>query len=182
MGKLHKTILTLKTSASSIDWIVVCLIVLVAAAAGYFFFGPSIANRGGTLTPGTPTTVGANQAVLMEVDSLALKNSKIFDTLRLADCTRTNKFGGYWTIDGCDDPNIYFRIDLPSEGYYISYCAKASSQTERFTTLSKYLERDCAQSADESLIKDLGETHIYSACGYRLTVRGECILGIGGLA
>lgn len=137
---------------------------------------------GGGGPGGTDLPVSANQQVLRDVDSLALKNSKIFDTLIAAGCTRTNKYEDRWIIDGCTDPDVYFRIDLPRERYVISYCAKAQTQRERFTKLSQYLEKECVGNPEEdALLKDLGDTQIHSACGWRLTVKGECILGVGGL-
>jgi hypothetical protein len=127
---------------------------------------------------GTPN---ATEQVILRVEALSLNDTRIFRTVRKAACTRTEDYEGYVIVSGCKD-GVYFRIDLYGENYVISYCAQAATQTERFRKLSSYFERECEDtSGDDVFIKDLVDSQIYSACGWRLNVRGECVLGIGVL-
>jgi hypothetical protein len=123
----------------------------------------------------------STEAVILKVEELSLNDTKIFGTIRKASCTTFARTDDRVLVGGCED-GVYFIIDIFGETYVTTYCASANTQTERFLKLTPYLERQCTDpSSGDVFLKDLGDLKVYSACGWRLVVRSECILGIGVL-
>jgi len=96
-------------------------------------------------------------------------------------CSGLVKDDEYWTVNGCEN-DIYFKLFLQDDGYYLGYCTPWSTPREAVLKL-KGLIGDCVDlsSADKDVtqpgLKKAGLIK-YLVCGREFVFRGECIVGV----
>jgi len=98
-------------------------------------------------------------------------------------CDRLSKEEKFWIVKGCKD-DVYFKIFLQNNGYYLGYCTSFNTPREAFLKLKKFFGLGCPDLTKDDVeitskvFQKIGLRE-YDLCGGRQVIfKEECILSV----
>jgi hypothetical protein len=122
------------------------------------------------------------QKLVSQLSKLNLSETTL-NLIKNQKCNQLLKEEKFWIVKGCRE-DVYFKIFLQNNGYYLGYCTSFSAPREAFLKLKKFFDLDCLDLGKEDIeitskvLQKIGFRE-YDLCGGRQVIfQDECILSV----